>query len=152
MTFRLQEATIEDIESALTARAISARELVDLYLHRIETLDRNGPSINSIISLNPAARDEAAKLDEALARSGPAGPLHGVPVILKDQIDAVGMPTTLGSILFKDYHPARDAFVVEKLKGAGAIVLGKATLGELGMGDTHGVDELLLRCRFSPSA
>jgi Asp-tRNA(Asn)/Glu-tRNA(Gln) amidotransferase A subunit family amidase len=61
-----------------------------------------------------------------------------VPVVLKDQIDAHGMPTTLGSVLFKDYRPDRDAFVVEKLKAAGAIILGKATLGELGGGDTHG--------------
>ncbi|HEX5368108.1 MAG TPA: amidase [Dehalococcoidia bacterium] len=138
MGFQLLEATIEEIETALTAREISSRELLGLYLDRIDTLDRSGPGINSIISLNPAATDEAERLDELLARSGPVGPLHGVPVILKDQIDAEGMPTTLGSVLFKDYMPGRDAFVVEKLKRAGAIVLGKATLGELGMGDTHG--------------
>ena len=138
MAFRLLEASIADIEGALIAREISARELVGSYLKRIESLDRDGPRINSIISLNPDVLDDAARVDECLARSCPIGPLHGVPVILKDQIDAVGMPTTLGSLLFKDYRPARDAFVVEKLKNAGAIVLGKATLGELGMGDTHG--------------
>ena len=66
------------------------------------------------------------------------GTLHGIPVILKDQVDAVGMPTTLGSVLFKNFYPDKDAFVVEQLKKAGAIILGKATLGELGGGDTHG--------------
>src|SRR5204862_6057717 len=65
-------------------------------------------------------------------------PLHGVPIIIKDQADVKGMPTTLGSVLFKNYYPDRDAFVVEKLKNAGAIILAKATLGELGGGDTHG--------------
>ena len=138
MSLHLLEATIDDIESGLAGCEFSARELVEFYLQRIEALDRSGPAINSIISINPAAKDDAARLDEAVARSGPVGPLHGLPVILKDQIDAVGMPTTLGSVLFRDYRPARDAFVVEKLKGAGAIILGKATLGELGMGDTHG--------------
>ncbi len=138
MSLHLLEATIDDIESGLAGCEFSARELVEFYLQRIEALDRSGPAINSIISINPAAKDDAARLDEAVARSGPVGPLHGLPVILKDQIDAVGMPTTLGSVLFGDYRPARDAFVVEKLKGAGAIILGKATLGELGMGDTHG--------------
>src|SRR5437016_7358668 len=66
------------------------------------------------------------------------GPLHGIPIIIKDQADAKGMPTTLGSVLFRDYSPDRDAFVVDKLKKAGAIILAKATLGELGGGDTHG--------------
>src|SRR5690606_37334573 len=66
------------------------------------------------------------------------GPLHGVPVVLKDQMDAAGMPTTLGSVLFKDYYPDRDSTVAAKLRAAGAVVLAKTTLGELGAGDTHG--------------
>src|SRR5678815_5542494 len=70
--------------------------------------------------------------------SGPVGSLHGIPVIIKDQADVKGMPTTLGSLVFKNYYPDRDSFVAEKLRHAGAIILGKATLGELGGGDTHG--------------
>jgi Asp-tRNA(Asn)/Glu-tRNA(Gln) amidotransferase A subunit family amidase len=112
--------------------------LVQLYLSRIEALDRGGPGINSIITVHPDALREADRLDAAYRTSGPVGPLHGVPVVLKDQIDAAGTPTTLGSVLFRDFYPERDAFVVEKLKQAGAIVLAKATLGELGQGDAHG--------------
>src|SRR5437867_3336781 len=137
-TFRLIETTIDDIQQAYAAKKLSARELTQLYLNRIEAYDRGGPAINSIITLAPDALSEADRLDTALRASGPVGPLHGVPIILKDQIDAAGTPTTLGSVLFKDYRPPRDAFVVEQLRKAGAIVLAKATLGELGGGDTHG--------------
>jgi amidase len=109
-----------------------------MYLDRIAAYDQSGPAINAVITLNPDALKEADRLDAAYKSSGPVGPLHGVPIIMKDQGDATPMPTTLGSLLFKDYYPGRDAFVVEKLKRAGAIILGKATLGELGGGDTHG--------------
>ena len=109
-----------------------------MYLDRIETFDKKGPAINAIISLNPDALKEADRLDAAYKASGPVGPLHGIPIIMKDQGDATPMPTTLGSLLFKDYVPERDSFVVDKLKKAGAIILAKATLGELGGGDTHG--------------
>jgi Asp-tRNA(Asn)/Glu-tRNA(Gln) amidotransferase A subunit family amidase len=109
-----------------------------MYLARIDAYDKKGPGINSVITLYPRALDEADRLDRAFASSGPVGPLHGIPVLLKDQIDAEGMPTTLGSVLFENYQPGRDSFVTRKLKDAGAIVLGKTTLGELGGGDTHG--------------
>ena len=134
-SFSLREATIRDIHAAYRDKQLSVRELVQLYINRIEQLDRSGPAINSIITINPRALEEADRLDRL---SDPSGPLHGIPVILKDQIDAAGMPTTLGSVLFRDFYSDRDAFVVEKLKAAGAIVLAKATLGELGAGDTHG--------------
>ncbi len=136
--FQLEEATIQDVHAAFRAGTLSARKLVLGYLARIEAFDRSGPTINSIITLNADALAEADRLDGLFANSGPVGPLHGIPVILKDQMDAVGMPTTLGSVLFKDYFPDRDAFVTEKLRAAGAILLAKATLGELGGGDTHG--------------
>ncbi|HXG35970.1 MAG TPA: amidase family protein [Dehalococcoidia bacterium] len=137
-SFRLLEATIADILGAYETRQISVRELVQLYLGRIEALDRAGPRINSVITVNPHVLEDADELDRKLAAGQVMGPLHGVPVLLKDQIDAEGMPTTLGSVLFKNYFPASDAFVVQRLKAAGALILGKATLGELGMGDTHG--------------
>lgn len=132
------EATLEDIRQAFEAGELSSGELVRAYLDRIEELDRGGPGINSIISINPKVIEEAEALDSARSASGPRGLLHGVPVILKDQIDVAGMATTLGSVLFKDYYPDRDAFVVERLKQAGALILAKATLGEMGGGDTHG--------------
>jgi len=136
--FHLLEASISDIHAAFQSKQLTARRLVELYLARIEAYDKNGPGINSIITLNPKAVEEADRLDRAFASSGPVGPLHGIPVLLKDQMDAEGMPTTLGSVLFKNYQPGRDSFVARKLKEAGAIVLGKTTLGELGGGDTHG--------------
>ena len=136
--FDVLEATIDDVLGAYKTGQLTARRLVEIYLDRIEKYDKNGPALNAIITINPAALDEADRLDAAFKASGFVGPLHGIPVILKDQADAKGMPTTLGSVLFKDYCPDRDAFVVEKLKKAGAIILAKATLGELGGGDTHG--------------
>jgi amidase len=137
-TFRLLETTIDDLQRAYTTGDLSAREVTQLYLNRIDAYDRNGPKINSVITLAPDALSEADRLDAALRASGPVGPLHGVPVVLKDQMDAKGTPTTLGSILFKDYYPTRDSFVAERLRKAGAIILAKAALGELGGGDTHG--------------
>ncbi len=136
--FRLQETTITDIQSAFSEGGLSARQLAEFYLNRIEAYDRDGPKINSIITVNPSAMEEAERLDETFGNTGAAGPLHGIPVILKDQMDARGMPTTIGSVLFENYFPDRDSFVVEKLKIAGAIILAKATLGEMGRGDTHG--------------
>ncbi|MDA2933948.1 amidase family protein [Acidobacteria bacterium AH-259-D05] len=136
--FDLLEATIEDIHDAYKSGQLTSRRLVQLYLDRIEAYDKNGPKINAIITVNPKALEEANKLDAAFKRSGPVGPLHGIPIILKDQIDAKGTPTTMGSVLFKDYYPDHDAFAVEKMKKAGAIILAKATLGELGGGDTYG--------------
>ena len=136
--FNIIEATIESGHSAYRSGQLTARRLVQMYLDRIEAFDKKGPAINAIISINPLALGEAERLDADFKTSGFVGPLHGIPVIMKDQGDARGMPTTLGSLLFKDYYPQRDAFAVEKLKRAGAIIIGKATLGELGGGDTHG--------------
>ena len=136
--FHLLEATIDDIQRAYATGEITAHELTQLYINRIEALDRAGPAINSIITIIPDALDQADRLDAALRVSGPVGSLHGVPVILKDQIDAAGTATTMGSVLFKDYFPTHDASVVERLRKAGGIILAKATLGEMGGGDTHG--------------
>ncbi len=136
--FNVLETSIEIIHSAYKAGRLTSRELVQNYLDRIEAYDKKGPALNAIITLNTKALEEADRLDAAFKASGFVGPLHGIPVVIKDQADAKGMPTTLGSLLFKNYYPDRDAFVVEKLKKAGAIILAKATLGELGGGDTHG--------------
>jgi amidase len=136
--FNVLETTIDDIHSAYKAGQLTARQLVQTYLDRIDAYNKQGPAINAIITLNPEALEEADRLDKAFKAAGFVGSLHGIPIIIKDQADAKGMPTTLGSVLFKNYFPDRDAFVVEKLKKAGAIILAKATLGELGGGDTHG--------------
>ena len=138
MAFNILETTIEQVHAAYKSGELSCRQLVQMYLDRIDAYDKNGPAINAIISINPEALKEADRLDAAFKASGFVGPLHGIPIVMKDQGDATPMPTTLGSVLFKDYYPERDAFVVDKIKKAGAIILAKATLGELGGGDTHG--------------
>jgi amidase len=136
--FHLVEATIQDVHDAYKSGRLTSHQLVQLYLNRIAAFDQKGPSLNAIITVNPRALEEADRLDATFKTSGFLGPLHGIAVILKDQMDAKGMPTTLGSVLFKNYYPDRDAFVAEKLKKAGAIILAKTTLGELGGGDTFG--------------
>ena len=138
MAFNILETTIDQVHAAYRSGELTCRQLVQMYLDRIAAYDKNGPAINAIISLNPDALTEADRLDAAYKAAGPVGPLHGIPIVMKDQGDATPMPTTLGSLLFKDYYPGRDAFVVAQLKKAGAIIIGKATLGELGGGDTHG--------------
>ena len=136
--FSVEETSIASIHAAYESGQLTSRQLVQLYLDRIEAYDKNGPTINSIITVNPTALEEADRLDAALRTSGFVGPLHGIPVLVKDMIDAEGMPTTMGSILFKDYYPDKDALVVEKLKRAGAIILAKVTLAEFARGDTYG--------------
>jgi amidase len=137
-SFGLIEATIDDIQDGYRSGRLTARQLVQMYLDRIEAYDKHGPAINSIITINGKALAEAEQLDAVFKTSGPVGPLHGISVIVKDQVDVKGMPTTLGSVLFKDYYPDRDSFVVEKLKRAGAVIIAKSTLGEMAAGDTHG--------------
>ena len=132
--FDVVETTIDAVHRAFESGELTPRDLVQAYLDRIEAYDRKGPALNCIITVNPNALEEA----DRLGASPRKGPLHGIPVVFKDQGDVKGMPTTLGSVLFEDYYPDRDCFVAEKLKGAGAIILAKATLGELGGGDTHG--------------
>jgi amidase len=136
--FELMEATVESVHAAYKSGTLTSHQLVQMYLDRIAAYDKQGPTINSIINLNTKALEEADALDAAYSKTGPVGPLHGIPVLLKDQFDAAGLPTTLGSVLLKDYRPTRGAFVSEKLKAAGAIILGKVTLGELGGGDSYG--------------
>ena len=136
--FDVVETTIAEIHSAYASGLLTSRQLTQLYLDRIEAYDQQGPTINAVITLNADALQDADRLDEAFQETGFVGSLHGIPVVIKDQVDVVGMPTTLGSILFRDYYPDRDAFVIEKLKEAGAIILAKVTLGELAGGDTYG--------------
>ena len=120
MPFQIIEASIDDIQSAYKAGTLTAHQLVQAYLERIDAYDKNGPKINSIITINPHALEEADKLDAAYKASGPVGPLHGIPVVVKDEIDTAGMPTTLGTLVFKDYRPPRDAFVGGEIAQGGS--------------------------------
>src|SRR5438477_11559721 len=136
--FPVVETTIDDIHMAMNSRRLSAHDLVQAYLDRIKAFDKQGPALNCIITLNPRALEEADRLDAVFKRSGMVGALHGIPVLVKDEIDTAGMPTTLGTLVFKDYRPVGDAFAIERLKKAGAIILGKTTLSEYAAGDTFG--------------
>ncbi len=133
-SLRLIEATIDEVQAALRGKQISSRELVQQYIKRIEAYDRRGPDLHAVQTINPDALAEADRLDAEMARSGPRGPLHGIPVLVKDQIETLGLPTTYGSALFKEFVPSRDATVVERLKAAGAIILAKTTMGEFAAG------------------
>ena len=113
---------------------LTSVELVDFYLARIAAYDNAGPKLNALILVNPAARDEAAALDAERADSGPRGPLHGIPVVLKDNIGTADMQTTAGSIALKGFTPAKDAFQARKLRDAGAVIIGKANLFEFALG------------------
>jgi len=127
----LEEITIAELRSALDGGRTSARELVDMYLARIEAIDRKGPKLNSIMEINPDAQAIADALDEELQQHGPRGPLHGIPVLIKDNFDTADqMLTTAGSLALTQSRPQRDATVVERLRDAGAIILGKTTLSE----------------------
>jgi amidase len=136
--FQIVEATIDDIHMAFRSGGLTARQLVQGYLDRINAYDRQGPNINSIITINPNALAEADRLDATFRVSGFVGPLHGIAILVKDEVDTAGMPTTLGTVVFKDYRPPKDAFVIDKLRKAGAIILGKTTLSEFAAGDTYG--------------
>ena len=127
-------STVLTHESDLEAVAdgdVSSEEMVKVYLKRIAEIDDSGPMLNAVITLNPDALRQARRLDKERRKGKLRGPLHGVPILLKDNIEAAGaMPTTAGSLALKDNITNRDAPLVERLKAAGAIILGKTNLSE----------------------
>lgn len=129
--FILEEATVASIHSAFRSGELTAVQLVRMYLQRIEAYDQQGPKLNAVIAINPSVIDEAEQLDHQWQTSGMmAGPLHGIPVLVKDNVNTVGLATTAGSISLKNYYPPADAFIVQKLRSAGALVLAKVNLHE----------------------
>jgi Asp-tRNA(Asn)/Glu-tRNA(Gln) amidotransferase A subunit family amidase len=128
--FDLSTATIADINAAFDAGKLSSEKLVSLYLARIEAYDKQGPALNSVINLNPRALAEARALDAERKRNGPRSPLHGMVVLAKDVFDTKDMPTTGGFKPMATSQPDRDAFVIERLRDAGAIVLAKLNLAD----------------------
>jgi amidase len=132
----LSEATIEDINAAFNSGTLTSERLVELYLARIQAYDQDGPRLNAVLWLNDQALETARILDEERRLSGPRSPLHGIPVALKDNIDTADMPTTAGSLLLAGSLPPDDAFIVERLRSAGAIILAKLNMSELASGVT----------------
>src|SRR5579872_3329534 len=128
---QLEEVTIAELQAAMSSGQITAHRLVEMYLELIEAIDKQGPKINAILEINPEALAIATALDEERQERGPRGPLHGIPLLLKDNIaTADGMQTTAGSLALMGSRPPRDAFVARKLREAGAIILGKTNLSE----------------------
>lgn len=133
-SFDVMEKSIEDLQKAMQDKQVTSRELVDLYLARIDAYDQRGPALNAVVAINPEARRIADALDAERASKGPRGPLHGIPVLVKDNYETVEMPTTAGSLALANFHPKRDAFLVRRLREAGAVILGKTTMHELAAG------------------
>ena len=134
-SFRFQEATIAGIRDAFAAGQLTCAQLTKLYLARIDAYDRRGPSLHAIITVNPRAMETATEMDRQYAanRSG-VGPLHCIPIILKDNFDTSDMPTTAGNIAMKNSLPPADAFAVQKIRKAGALILVKANMSEFARG------------------
>ena len=129
--FELDEATIADLQTGMASGKYSAHSLARKYLDRIDDIDKHGPAINSVIELNPEALSIASDLDKERKTKGPRGRLHGIPVLIKDNIDTHDrMTTTAGSLALGGSIPLQDSFVAKKLREAGAVILGKTNLSE----------------------
>lgn len=129
--FELEEATVADLQRRMREGSLTARELTQRYLERIESIDKHGPALNAIIELNPDAPAIAASLDAERKAKGARGPLHGIPILIKDNIDTADrMMTTAGSLALAGSIAARDSVVAERLRAAGAVLLGKTNLSE----------------------
>ena len=129
--FELDEITIAELQEGMKSGRFTARSLVEKYTARVEEIDKHGPAINSIIELNPDALAIADRLDEERKAGGSRGPLHGIPVLIKDNLDTADqMMTTAGSLALVGSKPPKDSFVAQKLRAAGAVILGKTNLSE----------------------
>jgi amidase len=129
--FELDEMTIPDLQDGMKSGRFTARALVEKYSERIDEIYKHGPAINSVIELNPDALSIADQLDQERKTKGARGPLHGIPVFIKDNIDTADkMMTTAGSLALVGSKPVKDSFVAERLRAAGAVILGKTNLSE----------------------
>jgi Asp-tRNA(Asn)/Glu-tRNA(Gln) amidotransferase A subunit family amidase len=135
--FDVTEKSIAELQAALAAGEVTSRALVEAYLARIEAYDRSGPALNAIIAVNPRAIEDAEGLDRERRERGARGALHGIPVVIKDNMETADMPTTGGSIALAGFTTGADAFVVRRLRDAGAIILAKTNLHELASGITN---------------
>src|SRR3954449_4987256 len=129
--FPLEEATVSQLQEWMTSGRYTARQITELYLARIEEIDRRGPELRSVIEINPDAASIADALDAERRTRGARGPLHGIPVLIKDNIDTGDhMQTTAGSLALEGHPAPADAFLVQRLRAAGAVILGKTNLSE----------------------
>jgi Asp-tRNA(Asn)/Glu-tRNA(Gln) amidotransferase A subunit family amidase len=141
--FRVEEATIAEIHAALRARTLTCQQLVERYLRRIDAYDKDGPALNSIVVVNLDALKRADEIDARPAGQGLIGPLHCIPVIVKDNFETVDLPTTAGSLSLKGYMASKDAFQVKRIRDAGAIVLAKSNMAEFAFSPYETVNSIL---------
>lgn len=141
--FEIEETTIAQVHDAMKAGHLTCRTLVDQYLARINAYDKNGPAINSIVLINPDVQKQADELDRRFAASGLTGPLHCVPMIVKDNFETRGLRTTDGALAFASYVPDQDAFQVMRVKEAGALVLAKSNMAEWAFSPYETVSSIL---------
>ena len=141
--FRVEETSIAEVHAAMRAGTLSCRGLVQQYLRRIESYDRNGPALNALVVVNPAALGVADSLDRRFAREGLTGPLHCVPMIVKDNFETVDLPTTAGSLSLQGFVSSKDAFQVRRVREAGAIVLAKSNMAEFAFSPYETVNSIL---------
>ncbi|MBP99446.1 MAG: glutamyl-tRNA amidotransferase, partial [Acidobacteria bacterium] len=134
--FDVAEQSISDLATALDSGEVTSRELVAAFLARIETFDQQGPALNAMVVINPNAFRDADALDAERSAGRVRGPLHGIPIVVKDNYDTVDMPTSAGTIGLATSVPPDDAFQVSRLREAGAIILGKTNMHELARGIT----------------
>ena len=133
--FPFLDATVESFHKALQSNEITSAALVTWYMERIQSMNNDGPELQAIVTINPEALAEAEELDDHFAKNGAfKGPLHGVPVLVKDQAETKGIITTFGSKIFKDYIPEEDAELVKRLRDAGAVILAKTTMCDFAAG------------------
>src|SRR5450759_1464726 len=141
--FRLEETTIAQIQSAFRDGSLTCRSLVEQYLARIDAYDKKGPALNAIVMTNPDALKTADDLDRRFRQSGPVGPMHCVPVLVKDNYETIDMPTTAGSLSLKGMMTAKDAFVVKRLRDAGAVMIAKSNMAEFAFSPVETVNSIL---------
>jgi Asp-tRNA(Asn)/Glu-tRNA(Gln) amidotransferase A subunit family amidase len=141
--FVLEEATIASVHEAMRAGSLTCRSLVEQYLARIEVHDKQGAALNAIILVNPDALKTADDLDRQFRQGGLVGPMHCVPVIVKDNYETSDMPTTAGSLSLKDMRTGKDAFVVKRLRDAGAVMIGKSNMAEFAFSPVETVSSIL---------
>ena len=140
-SFELDEIPISQLAEGLRSGRWTPRRLTELYLQRIEALDREGPELRAVIELNPDALADADRLDRERKAGGATSPLHGIPILIKDNIDVAGrMSTSAGSLALGHWSPTQDAFIAARLRAVGALILGKSNLSEwANLRSTHSV-------------
>jgi Asp-tRNA(Asn)/Glu-tRNA(Gln) amidotransferase A subunit family amidase len=150
--FRVEETTIAQIHDAMRTGRLTCHALVDAYLRRIEAYDKNGPALNAIVVVNPDALKQADELDRRYAQGGFVGPLHCVPAIVKDNFETIGLQSAAGSLALKGFVSNKDAFLVKRIKDAGAIVLAKSNMAEWAFSPYETVNSLLPGYTHNPYA